>query len=180
MRLGFNHNVQYKDQVYHVQTEDSGVKNPHVITLLYRGGTILASKKTSYADIVSFENLDLMVDDLMKEQHKGMLRALKTGAYDEKIAAIDRPAPRPPSPPSETRPPIVPVPEDTASAVLEAAEGEALRSLDEGVVSNIFEIPVDSGEVSDVDDLLSLLEVQVQKKEEKSLDDAVFDFFSLK
>ena len=41
MVVGFNHNVMYKGEVFHVQTEDSGITNPHIITLLYRGGTIL-------------------------------------------------------------------------------------------------------------------------------------------
>lgn len=83
MVVGFNHNFSYKGQVYHVQTEDSGVKNPHVITLLYRGGTILASKKTSYADIIKVNNLDAVVEDLMKSQHREMLRLLKNGEFDE-------------------------------------------------------------------------------------------------
>ena len=55
MLLGYNHNVTYKGDVFHIQTEDSGVKNPHVITLLYRDGVILCSKKTSYADILKIE-----------------------------------------------------------------------------------------------------------------------------
>lgn len=83
MVVGFNHNFSYKGQVYHVQTEDSGVKNPHIITLLYRGGTILASKKTSYADIIKVNNLDAVVEDLMKSQHREMLRLLKNGEFDE-------------------------------------------------------------------------------------------------
>lgn len=28
MLLGYNHNITYKGEVFHVQTEDSGVKNP--------------------------------------------------------------------------------------------------------------------------------------------------------
>lgn len=82
MVVGFNHNFSYKGQVYHVQTEDSGIKNPHIITLLYRGGTILASKKTSYADIIKFDNLESVVEDLMKTQHREMLRLLKNGEFD--------------------------------------------------------------------------------------------------
>ena len=42
---GFNHNIKHKGKVYHVQTEDSGVNNPHIITHLFVGGNILASKK---------------------------------------------------------------------------------------------------------------------------------------
>ncbi|KFA93985.1 hypothetical protein [Archangium violaceum] len=79
---GFNHNIKYKGKVYHVQTEDSGVNNPHIITHLFVGGNILASKKTSYADILNAENLGEVVRELMEEQHKEMLRNLINGVYD--------------------------------------------------------------------------------------------------
>ena len=79
---GFNHNIKYKGKVYHVQTEDSGVNNPHIITHLFVGGNILASKKTSYADIVDAEGLSDLVRQLMEEQHKEMLRNLIAGTYD--------------------------------------------------------------------------------------------------
>jgi len=79
---GFNHNIKHKGKVYHVQTEDSGVNNPHIITHLFVGGNILASKKTSYADILNAENLSEVVRELMEEQHKEMLRNLINGVYD--------------------------------------------------------------------------------------------------
>jgi hypothetical protein len=84
MVLGFNHNVTYKGEVFHVQTEDSGVANPHIITLLYRGGVIITSKKTSYSDILRMDCLEVVVEELMKEQHKDMMRRLKSGEFDEK------------------------------------------------------------------------------------------------
>ncbi len=80
---GFNHNIKHKGNVYHVQTEDSGVSNPHIITHLFVGGNIVASKRTSYADIVSAEHLPEIVRELMEEQHKEMLRNLIGGAFDE-------------------------------------------------------------------------------------------------
>ena len=80
---GFNHNVKHKGKVYHVQTEDSGVSNPHIITHLFVGGNILASKKTSYADMVKAENLAELVREMMEEQHKEMLRNLINGVYDK-------------------------------------------------------------------------------------------------
>jgi len=92
MRVGFNHNVTYRGEVFHIQTEDSGINTPHIITLLYRGGTIISSKKTSYADIIKIENLENVVDELMKEQHKDMLRGLKAGLFDER-AFGHRPTP---------------------------------------------------------------------------------------
>ncbi len=79
---GFNHNIKHKGQVFHVQTEDSGVNNPHIITHLFVGGNILASKKTSYADILNADNLADVVRELMEEQHKEMLRNLINGVYD--------------------------------------------------------------------------------------------------
>jgi hypothetical protein len=118
MVVGFNHNFTYKGVVYHIQTEDSGRNSPTIVTLLYHGGTILASRKTSYADIARVDNLEQVVEELMKEQHKGMLRGLKNGEFDD---AIDRhgrggPAPPPvvvaPLPPTEplVRPSVAPVP----------------------------------------------------------------------
>jgi hypothetical protein len=85
MVLGFNHNIRYRGELFHVQTEDSGRANPHIITLLYRGGTILASAKTSYADIIKTEQLELVVESIMKEQHKQMMRRLKAGEFDTRI-----------------------------------------------------------------------------------------------
>jgi hypothetical protein len=85
---GFNHNVKHRGKVYHVQTEDSGLQNPHIITHLFVGGNILASKKTSYADIAGAENLAQVVRELMEEQHKEMLRNLVNGVYDDVDAVL--------------------------------------------------------------------------------------------
>jgi hypothetical protein len=85
MIVGFNHNVTYRGVCFHVQTEDSGIRTPHLITLLYHGGTIISSQKTSYADILNVDNLDAVIEDLAKEQHKGMLRRLKNGEFDQRI-----------------------------------------------------------------------------------------------
>lgn len=82
MLPGFNHNIKHNGRIYHVQTEDSGVSNPHIITHLFVGGNILATKKTSYADIVNADNLTVVVQELMEEQHKAMLRNLVNGVYD--------------------------------------------------------------------------------------------------
>lgn len=84
MVVGFNHNIRYKDEIFHIQTEDGGIRNPFITTLLYRGGTIIASKKTGYADIIKVEMLEQVVEDLMKEQHKEMLRRLKSGEFDSR------------------------------------------------------------------------------------------------
>jgi hypothetical protein len=83
MVVGFNHNIKHKGKMYHIQTEDSGLENPHLITHLFVGGNILASKKTSYADIIGADSLASVVRELMEEQHKEMLRNLINGVYDD-------------------------------------------------------------------------------------------------
>jgi hypothetical protein len=82
MVVGYNHNIKHAGKLFHVQTEDSGLDNPHVITHLFVGGNIIASKKTSYADIAGADNLAEVVRELMEEQHKEMLRNLINGVYD--------------------------------------------------------------------------------------------------
>ncbi len=85
---GFNHNINHGGRVFHVQTEDSGLNNPNIVTHLFVGGNILASKKTSYADLVRAENLHELVRQLMEEQHKQMLRNVISGAYDSIDSAV--------------------------------------------------------------------------------------------
>jgi len=80
---GFNHNIKHKGKSYHVQTEDSGVSNPHIITHLFVGGNILATKKTGYTDILGAADIPELVRQLMEEQHKEMLRNLVSGVYDD-------------------------------------------------------------------------------------------------
>jgi len=126
MIVGFNHNFRYKNEIFHVQTEDGGLKSPSIITLLYRGGTILASKKTSYADITKVDKLDQVIEELMKEQHKEMLQRLKSGEFDEVIVASQPPARMQPvseSPPTAAPPPppSMPTVEPTAEVVEEPA-----------------------------------------------------------
>jgi hypothetical protein len=81
--LGFNNNVKHRGRLFHIQTEDSGVRHPHVITHLFMdGGRILKTVKTSYAQHVGTEKLAELVRDLMKEQHKMMFIALRDGQFD--------------------------------------------------------------------------------------------------
>lgn len=88
MAVGFNHNIKHRGKMYHIQTEDSGLGNPHITTHLFVGGNILASKKTSYSDLIGADNLARVVRELMEEQHKEMLRSLINGVYDDIDGAV--------------------------------------------------------------------------------------------
>jgi len=96
MLTGFNTDFRYKGTVYHVQTEDNGLRNPVIVTLLYRGGAILASRKTSYADILKFNKLEQVVREIMEEQHKQVIKDLVAGQFtakEENLSNPDMPAP---------------------------------------------------------------------------------------
>ena len=89
MITGFNTNVRHGGRVFHVQTEDSGIKNPHVISHLYFGGTILSSEKRTYDQLLEQEgDLTSAIRSLMEEQHRRMLEGLKRGDFDAVI--VDR------------------------------------------------------------------------------------------
>ncbi|HEU4409883.1 MAG TPA: FHA domain-containing protein [Polyangiaceae bacterium] len=84
--VGYNNNVRYKNQVFHIQTEDSGVKRPHIITHLFAdGGRILKSYKRTYAHLLGTDRLSDQVRALMKGQHKEMYIALREGKFDDII-----------------------------------------------------------------------------------------------
>ncbi len=86
-QVGFNNNLKYKGAEYHVQTEDSGLDKPHIITHLFAdGGRILKSHKRSYAAEVTRDDIALFVRALMKGQHMEMVLALREGKFDEIIA----------------------------------------------------------------------------------------------
>jgi hypothetical protein len=89
MITGSNTNVRHGGKLFHVQTEDSGRSNPHVISHLYYGGTILASQKTRYGELLDLESENLAKDVklLIDEQHQLMLERLKKGVYDDIICA---------------------------------------------------------------------------------------------
>lgn len=86
-QVGFNNNLKYKAAHFHVQTEDSGLDRPHVITHLFAdGGRIIKSYKRSYADSVSRTDVALFVRQLMKGQQMEMILNLRDGKFDGVIA----------------------------------------------------------------------------------------------
>ena len=81
--LGYNNNVRHKGKVFHIQTEDSGVRYGHITTHLFMdGGRILKSIKTSYAEFLGNERMGDIVREMMKQQHKAMFIALRDGKFD--------------------------------------------------------------------------------------------------
>lgn len=82
MITGFNTDVKHKSRVFHIQTEDKGEGNPYVESLVYVGGEILATKRTSYAEVVQAGRDDHVVQELMEQQHRTMIAAIQRGRFD--------------------------------------------------------------------------------------------------
>src|SRR6188508_290203 len=90
---GFNNNVRYRGMRFHIQTEDSGVSRPHIITHLFAdGGYVIKSLRTDYAEYVDHPERVSVVTRLMRDQHRAMALELRDGKLD---ATIDRITPAP-------------------------------------------------------------------------------------
>ncbi len=85
MLTGFNTDIKYAERVYHVQTEDRGLGNPVVESLVYVGGEILLSKKSPYVQHVHGDKVDeKAVRELMDVQHRRIIEAIRRGRLDAK------------------------------------------------------------------------------------------------
>lgn len=83
MITGFNTDIRHGDRVFHVQTEDRGLGNPIVESLVYVGGQILLSKRSPYADLVIDGKPDeKAVKQLMDLQHRRIIEAIRRGRFD--------------------------------------------------------------------------------------------------
>lgn len=87
--LGYNTNVRRRGVLCHVQTEDSGIAHPHVITHVFTAGTIIGTRKRSYKEHLGAQDLEAVVRKLMQEQHKAMCIALRDGELDANLPSSD-------------------------------------------------------------------------------------------
>lgn len=126
MLTGYNTDFKFQGKIYHVQTEDGGVNSPVITSLLYYQGAILASRKTSYEDIIKADCLDEVVRELMMEQHKQMIRDLMQGKLQ-----IGQAAPQPaaePAAPAKPAPAAAPTAPKPAPAATEEPAVQVVRS----------------------------------------------------
>src|SRR6266850_4950664 len=84
MVTGFNTDVQHGGKTYHVQTEDKGLQNPIIETLIYVGGEILAARRTSYADVLKKKANEKEIAERIETQHNRMILDIRDGKYDSK------------------------------------------------------------------------------------------------
>ena len=80
MLTGYNTDVSYEGEVFHVQTEDKGLRTPFILSLVYQKGVILAAKRTPYEKFIANGVIDeKSVSQLLEKQHKTILATLKAG-----------------------------------------------------------------------------------------------------
>jgi hypothetical protein len=115
---GFNTDIKHNEKVYHIQTEDKGLQNPYIESLVYVGGEILASKKTSYAEQVKGGIDEKWIGGLMEQQHRTMIAAIKRGRFDAPADATKSATPHP-STPTHSSTPLPAGASDSATAVAE-------------------------------------------------------------
>ncbi len=83
MITGFNTDIEHKGVVYHVQTEDKGLASPLILSLVYVGGAILASKRTPYEDLISAGFDEEVLAQRLQRQHRLICAAINAGRLDE-------------------------------------------------------------------------------------------------
>lgn len=101
MITGFNTDIEHEGVVYHVQTEDKGLDSPIILSLVYVGGTILASKRSPYEDLIATGFSDEVLAERLKRQHRLICAAINSGRIDDLKKMSGRPKEAPSSKPEE-------------------------------------------------------------------------------
>jgi hypothetical protein len=80
---GFNTDIEHDGVVYHVQTEDKGLESPLILSLVYSGGAILASKRSRYEDLISAGFDEELLAQRLKRQHRLICAAINAGRIED-------------------------------------------------------------------------------------------------
>jgi hypothetical protein len=101
---GFNTDIEYDGVVYHVQTEDKGLETPLILSLVYSGGAILASKRARYEDLIASGFSDEALSERLTRQHKLICAAIHAGRIEDlkRMSAPRVEAPAPVATPPQT------------------------------------------------------------------------------
>ncbi len=83
MITGFNTDIEYEGVTYHVQTEDKGKARPIILSLVYDRGTILASKRSPYDDLLKGNFSERILAERLSKQHKLMCAAIQAGRIED-------------------------------------------------------------------------------------------------
>jgi hypothetical protein len=80
---GFNTDIPHEGVTYHVQTEDKGLDTPLILSLVYVGGAIIASKRTTYEDLIAEGFDEQVLTERLQRQHKLICAAIRAGRVED-------------------------------------------------------------------------------------------------
>jgi hypothetical protein len=80
---GYNTDVEYDGVVYHVQTEDKGLRTPLILSLVYVKGEILAAKRAPYDDLIAGGFDEKILVQRLERQHKLICAAVHAGRIED-------------------------------------------------------------------------------------------------
>jgi len=80
---GFNTDIEVQGVTYHIQTEDKGVDTPLILSLVYDRGTILASKRSPYDDLLAEAFDETALAERLQKQHKLICAAVRAGRIED-------------------------------------------------------------------------------------------------
>ena len=83
MITGFNTDIKYEGVTYHVQTEDKGLDTPLILSLVYDRGTILASKRSPYEDLLADKFDEKLLTERLQKQHSLICAAIRAGRIED-------------------------------------------------------------------------------------------------
>jgi hypothetical protein len=87
---GFNTEIKRLAAVFHVQTQDGGPSARCVESLIYKSGRLLTSRRTDYTSSLASPLLPAKIQQIMEEQHNGILREIAEGRFDHFLTAEER------------------------------------------------------------------------------------------
>lgn len=136
MLTGFNTDVEYNGVVYHVQTEDKGLQTPFILSLVYTGGAILASKRSPYDDLIAGGFDEGILAQRLSRQHKLICAAVHAGRIDDLKRLGERDSSEKTS---RRQPPAAPRPIEGPSDAVQVSE--TLSVIEEAKEKNVAATP---------------------------------------
>lgn len=118
MITGYNTDVEYDGVVYHVQTEDKGLRTPMILSLVYVGGEILAAKRAPYDDLIAGGFDEKILVQRLERQHKLICAAVHAGRIEDlkRMSGRDAAASASQAQVAQSEPEVSPSPEEPAPA----------------------------------------------------------------
>lgn len=148
MITGYNTDVEHDGVIYHVQTEDKGLESPLILSLVYSGGAILASKRSHYDDLIAAGFTDEALAERLKRQHRLICAAIHAGRIED-LKRMSQTGPLSLSQVPGASAPVEAGPPSESPAASEAAEPTSVAEPGE---PSAPEPPLPSGDVYTVHD----------------------------